>query len=190
MILGGRSSCQRCGCQPVATCFDGAYFETGSESASASGTILASGLSVGPSSITLSNVVIYNDGYIGTIVPATGGGYTSAPRAFVWSNDTTDTSLPYGPRPQGLSVATIVELTQPSSFDGDTWTFTHPGLTLSANTIYWIVLSANGVIATWKYTDYYVQLSETCYKLASFSSNAGASWTSNLGLTYWPFDYS
>jgi hypothetical protein len=196
--MKGGFGCSPC-CAPVGDCFDGASTDTGYDSFDNSAWF-ASGISVGASAITLTSVVIYNDGYDQPLVSAIGGGYTNAPLCWIWANDTTDTSLPYGPKPVGVAggpstsaPSTRTALTPPASFSGATWTYTHPGLTLSANTIYWVVVGTTGTqVGYWQYIDYYLSVaaSESCYVLGSFSTNAGATWTQNVALTKWVFDYS
>lgn len=193
--MKGGFGCSPC-CAPT-VCFEGVSVDTGYDAVTNS-TWLASGLSVGPSAITLTSVVIYNDGYDVPLTSAIGGGYTNAPFCWIWANDTTNATLPGGPRPIGVSggpttsaptVRTL--LTPPSSFAGPTWTFTHSGLTLSANTIYWVVLGVTGTqVAYWGYIDYSGGGSEACYVLGSITTTAGATWSNNLVLTTWPFEYS
>lgn len=189
-ILGGQ--CSTC-CGKQSTCFDGVTpFSDWDGFTNA--TFLAGGISVGNSSQTLSSVTIYNDGA------------TSPPvYCIVWPNDTTDTSLPYGPRPKARQnsppydfPSECVSLTPPSSFTGTSWTFTHSGLTLNANAIYWIVMAGQDIVSSssgyggWKYEDFtgYVDVTETCYTLSNASGNSGLTWAGNLPLNRYLFDWS
>jgi len=202
MLLGGGSSCQSCGCNPV-RCFDGIVPDSSYDGFD-NATFLAGGITIGGSSQTLTSVTIYNDGS------------TNAPvYCIVWPNDTTDTSLPYGPRPKVRPSnppynfpPECVFLTLPSSFSGSTWTFTHSGLTLSANTIYWIVMAGQGLIpgsgpgglvqgqngdGGWKWEEFSFgggQATDTCYFLSNASANAGASWADNFATNRYLFDLS
>ena len=191
MLLGGGSSCQQCGCVKT-DCFVGISPSVASQSFD-NATFLASGLSIGASAISLKSVTIYNDGYDIPLTAKLGGGYTNAPVCQIFLNDTSDTSLPYGPRPLGYTTGTLATLTPPASFAGATWTFTHAGLSLSANTIYWVVMSApGGQTAYWDENDYtdLITPAEECYNLSAYSTNAGASWTNNIPELKWLFDYS
>jgi hypothetical protein len=198
MLLGGGSNCQGCGCNPV-RCFDLIdpysdydYFDNAS--------FLAGGINIGSSSQTLSSVTIYN-----------GGSTSGSPYCTVWPNDTTDTSLPYGPRPKPRPLLSsgiygfppeCVFLSPPGSFSGSTWTFTHGGLTLNANTIYWIVMSGQSVVpgtfygngsGGWTWEDFGVNggtPSEQCYFLSSYSTNAGVVWSENFPTNRYRFDWS
>ena len=193
MLLGGYSSCQGCGCSPV-RCFDGIVPDAGYDSFDNS-TMLAGGISIGGSSRTLTSVTIYNDGT------------TSAPvYCIVWPNDTTDTSLPYGPIPKQRQnsppynfPSECVSLTPPASFSGSTWTFTHSGLTLSANTIYWIVMSGQNIVSGsqgyggWKWEELSFNggvATDTCYFLSTASGNAGLTWAGNFTTNRYLFDWS
>lgn len=198
MLLGGKSNCQGCQCQPSPICFDGItplsdydYFDNAQ--------FLAGGISIGSSSKTLSSVTIYNGGS-----SSSSGIYCT-----VWPNDTTDTSLPYGPRPKKRSLtppydfpSECIALTPPGSFSGATWTFTHSAITLSANTIYWIVLSGQMVVpgtssgnggGGWDFDEfggYGGIASETCYFLSNYSQSAAQTWQDNYATNRYLFDWS
>lgn len=194
MILGGRSSCQRCGCQPVLTCFDGVTPQSDYDGFDFS-TFLAGGISIGSSPQTLSSVTIYN-----------GGSTSGTVYCVLWPNDTTDTSLPYGPRPKARQASApysfpseCVSLTPPGSFSGSTWTFTHSGVTLSANTIYWVVVAGRDIndigqfgSGGWRWDDWsgFVDISETCYQLSTYTQNAALTWNGNLPSNRYLFDWS
>jgi len=190
MAFGLGIPCGACGCVK-ADCFSGISPATGSEAFN-NAVLIAGGILVGASSATLSVVTIYNDGL--TVAPTAtfGGGSTNAPTCRIYSNDTSDTSLPYGPKPNPTSTGVLATLTPPASFSSATWTYTHSGLSLSANTIYWVVMSVIGNDGYWKYNDYtdLITASSECYCLSNFTGNAGASWAGNVPEIKFLFDYS
>ena len=191
--MKGGFGCSPC-CGPATNCFDGITPSSDYDAFNDSG-FLAGGISVGNSSQTLSSVTIYN-----------GGSTSGTVYCVVWPNDTTDTSLPYGPRPKARQSnapfnfpSECVSLTPPGSFSGSTWTFTHSGITLNANTIYWIVMlgrdigsSSNQGSGGWQYEDWggSVTVSDTCYQLSNVSSSAGGTWNPNLATNRYLFDWS
>jgi len=183
MLLGGSSPCQQCGCNS-APCFDGITPDTGSDAFYNSSPI-ASGIEVGPSGITLTSVTIYNDGLLYPLVAAPGGGYTNAPTCQVWSS----TSYP-------LPNALIATLTQPLTFSGATWTFTHSGLSLTSSTIYWAVMSFTDInqIGYWKWEDFGVasagDVAAGCYFLSANSGNGGATWAGGKVGNHYLMDYA
>ena len=193
MLLGGYSSCQGCGCQPALTCFDGVTPASDYDAFNDTG-FLAGGISIGSSPQTLSSVTIYNDG-------STAGTVT----CILWPNDTTNSSLPFGPRPKPRQdnppynfPPECVFLTPPGSFSGSTWTFTNSGVTLNANTIYWIVMAgrnqtgANRGSGGWRWEDWIgaVNVSDTCYQLSSITQNSATLWSDNLAGNRYLFDWS
>ena len=184
MGLGGLGlPCGACGCAPV-RCFDGITPDTGSDAFYNSAPI-ASGIERGPSGMMLTSVTIYNDGLLFPLVANSGGGYTNAPTCQVWSS----TSYP-------LPNASIATLTQPSTFSGATWTFTHSGLSLNANTIYWVVMSFTDInqLGYWKLEDYGGASADAvaagCYFLSANSGNGGATWVGGKVGNHYLMDYA
>jgi len=173
MGLGGLGlPCGACGCKPD-DCFgsvipteDVAYFDNVNW--------MAGGIVVGGSSITLHSVTVY----IGDFNPPRNPdgsleNEADTPYCMIYSSDTPD--------PADLSVskpsALIVTLTPPTLFSGSTWTFTHAGLSLSANTVYWVVLGAGFYDAFWTLLSYEWPSGSTCYSLAALSGDGGFSFS-------------
>lgn len=185
--MRGGFGCSPC-CGP-ADCFAAVTpYEDSSEFNNAD--FLAGGILVGAQTISISAVTIYNAGLDQPFVDF-GGGFTNEPTCRIFSNDTSDTSLPYGPIPN-VSTGVLATLTRPASFASNSWAFTHSGISLDANTIYWVVLSVIGNSGYWRHRDYtgLISASATCFQLSTFSGNAGQSWAGNVPELQFLFDYS
>lgn len=171
-------------CAAPTVCWDGINPDTGSDAFYNSAPI-ASGIEVGPSGFTLTSVTIYNDGLLNPLVAMFGGGYTNAPTCRVFSS----TSYP-------LPNALLATLTPPSTFSAVTWTFTHSGLSLAANTIYWVVMSFTDTaqVGYWKFEDYgppsSSDIAAGCYFLSANSGNSGATWAGGKVGNHYLMDYS
>lgn len=173
MLLGGGSSCQGCGCKPQADCFESAtpvenynlYFDGGNW--------VAGGIVVGNSSITLNQVKVYV-GNFNAPLNADGSlqNSSNSPLCYIYSSDTPNSAEPWISKPLAL----IATLTPPYSFSGNEWTFTSSGLSLSANTIYWVVMAAGFYDAYWTliiYND--LTPTESCFSLIAYSGDGGVS---------------
>lgn len=188
MILGGRSSCQQCGCRgSPCPAFD--YTAAGSDTASNS-TWLAQSFIVPAGGLTLTSATFDIAGYVplqGTLPP---GSYSNYPRSKIYENeDGTGPNLG-SVRPQANA---LTNLTAPSvaSLNNATWTFTHAGYSLTAGLRYWLSLEVNG---DWNYyngpvTPPFVGLPDgLCEKPGqSFTTTAGAVWVFVRGYTETPY---
>lgn len=164
MLLPG---CPCCGAPP---CFDGETFGTGSTQANISA-YLGGGFVTGSGGLTLTKITIHQDGGLGQPLTArVGGGYTNAPRLRIVNDNA---GVPN-------SSSAVATLTLPTDWSGEAWSWTHAGLSLSANTTYWVELSCPGSTQScrWKWDGYPYAESPTaeCYYLRSLSSNSGVSW--------------
>jgi hypothetical protein len=175
MLLGGGSLCQQCGCKPQAECFESAtptenydvYFDAADW--------MAGGIVVGDSSITLNQVNVYV-GDFGAPLNADGSLQNSSdsPLCFIYSSNTPNSAEPWISKPLAL----IATLTPPYSFSGNEWTFTSSEVSLSANTIYWVVLTAGFYSAYWTLITYNdLTPTDSCFSLAATSGNSGFSFT-------------
>lgn len=179
MLLGGGSNCQGCGCASPG-CWDGVTPSTGYDPAGGNQDFFGRGIVIS-SATTLHSVTIYNSGLSQPLIAKVGGGYTNAPFVKIYSS-TTD------PLPN----AVLATLTPPSSFTSSSWVFTHAGLSLSASTIYWVVLGAPlGQYANWNWIEYpSFDVSSGCYFLSCGSGNGGASWAGGYNGNQYLMDYS
>jgi hypothetical protein len=188
MGLGGLGlPCGACGCRQI-DCFDSAtptenydvYFDNVN--------YLAGGIVVGNQSITLNRVVVYVGNFNAPLnADGTLQNGDDSPLCFIYSSYTPNSAEPWISKPLTL----IATLTPPSSFSGNVWTFSSSGLSLSANTIYWVVLSAGFYDAYWTLITYLdLTPTESCFSLAATSSNSGSSFTQSLLTWRFKFDIS
>lgn len=170
-ILGG--NCSPCcgGTAPPPVCWDGETYGTGSTQSDNS-SYLGGGFVIGSGGLTLHSVTVYQDGGLGeplTYTPPPNPQPTNAPRLRI-VNDNAGV-------PNSSSV--VATLTLPTSWTGATWVWTHAGLSLSANTTYWVEIACPSGTQTmrWKWDGYpYASTTTDCYYLRATSTNSGASW--------------
>jgi hypothetical protein len=172
MLLGGGSNCQGCGCKPD-DCLS--YSTPTNLFAYFDGDIwLAASIVVGDSAITINSVTIYADDFNAPLNPdGTLENNEDAPFCLIYSSNTPDPEYPGG----STLLALIATLTPPSLFSPKPWTFTHSGLSLSANTIYWVVMGAGGYSPYWTARFYDFPSGSKCLALGAISTNSGATWS-------------
>lgn len=172
------------GCSPCCggfTCWDGCSLTSGADAFN-SQDFMAGGFVTGSSGMSLTSVVIYNSGYDEPLVAKPGGGYTNNPVCRIHTSTAT-------PQPDAL----LATLTAPASFSGATWTYTHAGLSLSANTTYWVVMCCpfpSTQTGYWNYGLYgcAIDLPNGCWFRSSYSLNSGGLWTGSKENYYYLFD--
>jgi len=171
--MKGGFGCSPC-CRTPDDCF-GSVTPTESNIYIFEGPILvAGGIVVGASAITLNSVTIYAVDFNPPFNPdGTLENSEDAAFCLIYSSDTPDPADPSVSTPLAL----VATLTPPALFSTTPWTFTHAGLSLSENTVYWVVMGAGFYSAYWTSLEYGWPEDSPCYALSALSFNGGATWS-------------